>query len=86
MSTECYMETNLTINFIFKKKAEVYCNTVLPLEARKISNTKLNLTPKEREKEQEIKPKASRRKKTINFNAEINDVETNKCKSSITDQ
>ena len=44
----------------------------------KISNKKPNLTPKGAKKEQQIKPKTSRRKEMIKFRAEINEIETRK--------
>ena len=57
-------------------KREVYSNTSLPQETRKISNN-LNLHLKELEKEQ-TKPKVSRRKEIIKIRAEINEIETKK--------
>ena len=51
-------------------KREVYSNTILPQETRKISNN-LTLHLKQLEKEQ-TKPKVSRRKEIINIRAEIN--------------
>lgn len=55
-------------------KREVYSNTGLPQDARKISNN-LTLHVKELEKEQ-TKPKINRRKEIIKIRAEINDIQT----------
>ena len=57
-------------------KREVYSYTSLPQETRKISNKQSNLTPKG--KEEQTKPKVSRRKKIIKIRAEINEIETKK--------
>ena len=64
-------------------KGEVYSNTILPQEARKISNKQSNLSPKgtrERRRTTTTKknPKAGRRKKIIKIRAEINEIETKK--------
>ena len=56
-------------------KREVYSNTNLPQETRKISN-KLTLHLKEVEKEESTKHKVSRRKEIIKIRAEINEIET----------
>ena len=55
-------------------KREVYSNTGLPQEIRKTSN---NLTShlKELEKEEQIKPKVSKRKEIIKIREEINKIE-----------
>ena len=45
-------------------KREVYNNTFLPQETRKISNKQPNLTRKQLEKEEQTKPKVSRGKKS----------------------
>ena len=58
-------------------KREVYSNTSLPQETRKISNN-LTLHLKELEKEEQTKPKAIRRKEIIKIRAEINEIETKK--------
>ena len=58
-------------------KREVYGYTGLPQETRKISNN-LTLHLKELEKEEQTKPKVSRRKGIIKFRAEINEIETKK--------
>ena len=60
-------------------KREVYSNTILPQETRKISNRQPNFTPKtEEEQQQQKKPKISRRKKIIKIQAEINEKEMKK--------
>ena len=56
---------------------EVYSNTVLTQEIRKISNKQLNFTPKGTKKEPKT-PKVNRRKETIKIRAEINEIETKK--------
>ena len=59
-------------------KREVYSNTSLPHETRKISNkqkSKHNLVPKATREEQ-TKPKVSRRKEIIKPRAEINEIVT----------
>ena len=50
-------------------KKEVYSNTILPQETRKISN-------KQPEKEEQTKPKVSRRKEITKIRAEINEIGT----------
>ena len=55
-------------------KKEVYSNTSLSLESTKISNN-LILYLKE-VKEEQAKPKVSRRKEIIKVRAEINEIET----------
>ena len=59
-------------------KREVYNNTILPQETRKISNKNQNLHLKQLEKEEQTKPKLSRRKEIIKIRAEINEIETKK--------
>ena len=56
---------------------EVYSYTSLPQETRKVSNN-LTLHLKELEKEEQTKPKFSRRKEIIKIRAEINEIETKK--------
>ena len=56
-------------------KREVYSNTIPPEQTRNISNN-LTLHLKEREKEEQTKPKVSRRKEIIKIRAEINEIET----------
>ena len=55
-------------------KREVYSNTILPQETRKISNKQPNLT----QREEQTKHKVSRRKESIEIRAEINEIETKK--------
>ena len=55
-------------------KREVYSYTSLPQETRKISNDQM-LHLKELEKEEQTKPKVSRRKEIIKTRAEINEIE-----------
>ena len=55
-------------------KREVYRNTVLPQDTRKISNN-LTLHLKQLEKERQTKPKVSRRKERVKIRAEINELE-----------
>ena len=60
-------------------KREVYSNTSLPQETRKISNKEHNLTPKAiRERRTKTNPKVSRRKEIINIRSEINKKEMKK--------
>ena len=54
-------------------KREVYSNTILAQETRKISNKQSILTPKGTEKEEQTKPKVSRRKEIIKISTEINE-------------
>ena len=59
-----------------RSKREVYNNTILPQETRKISNKKPNLTPKAiRERRTKKHPKVSRRKEIIKIRSEINEKE-----------
>ena len=58
-------------------KRKVYSYTSLPQETRKISNN-LTLHLKELEKEEQTKPKISRREEIIKIRAEINEIETKK--------
>jgi len=64
---------------------KVYSNTGLTQEARKVSYAQPNLILKELEKEQQIKPKASRRE-IIKIRAEISEIETNKQKKTPEEQ
>ena len=62
-------------------KREVYSNTVLPQETRKISNKQPNLTPKAiRERRTKKKPKVSRRKEIIKIRSELKRNEGNNSK------
>ena len=56
-------------------KRNIYSNTGFPQEGKsQIHNLTLHL--KELEKEQQIKPKSSRRRELIKIQAEINEIET----------
>ena len=59
-------------------KKEVYSNTSLPQEMRKISHNNLNLHLKQLEKQEQTKPKVSRRKEIIKIRTEINEIEAKK--------
>ena len=54
-------------------KREVYSNIILPQETRKVTNN-LTLHLKQLEKEEQTKPKVSRRKENIKIRAEINEI------------
>ena len=56
-------------------KMEVYSNTVLPQETRKISSKQSNLTPKETRERRRKNPKVSRRKEIIKIRSEIKEKE-----------
>ena len=58
-------------------KREVYSDTSSPLEIRKSSNN-LTLHLTELEKEEQTKPKVSRRKEIMKIRAEINEIESKK--------
>ena len=58
-------------------KREVYSDTILSQETRKISNN-LHLYLKEIKKEVKTKPKVSRRKEIIKIREEINEIQTKK--------
>ena len=55
-------------------KWEVYSNTILPQETKKISNN-LSLNLKQLETDEQTKPKVSKRKEVIEIRAEMNDIE-----------
>ena len=59
-------------------KREVYGNTILPQETRKIPNKQPNLIPKATRERKQTKPKISRRKEIIRFRAAINEIEIKK--------
>ena len=61
-----------------RSRREVYSNTSLPPETRKISNKQSNFTPKGTREEEQTKLKVSRRKEIIKIRAEINEIETKK--------
>ena len=54
-------------------KRDVYSNTGLPQETRKISYKQSNFTSKGTRKEKQMKPKFSRRKEIINIRVERNE-------------
>ena len=56
-------------------KREVYSNTILPQETRKISDKQTNLKPKAIREKRTKKPKVSRRKEIIKIRSEINEKE-----------
>ena len=64
-------------------KREVYSITVLPQEKEKSQINNLTLHLKELEKEEQTKPKVSRRKEIIKIRAEINEIETKKKTANI---
>ena len=57
-------------------KREVYSYTSLPQKQEKSQIYSLTLHLKELEKEEQTKPKVSRRKEIIKIRAEINEIET----------
>src|SRR3712207_1745408 len=57
-------------------KREGYSNSGLPQQRRKIPNKQSNRTLKVLEKEEQTKPKISRRKEIIKITAAINEIET----------
>ena len=59
-------------------KREVYSNTILPQERRKITSKQPNLTRKAIEKEEQTKPKVNGRKEIKKIRAEIYEIETKK--------
>ena len=65
-----------------RSNREVYSNAILPQETRKISNN-LTLHLKGLEKEEQTKPKVSRRKEIIKIRAVINEIETKKTIANI---
>ena len=67
-------------------KREVYSNTILPQETRKISNKQPNLTPKAIRERRTIKKKqnkVSRRKEITKFRSEINEKEMKETRAKI---
>ena len=64
-------------------KTEVYSDTILPQEARIISNKQPNLTPKAIREKRTKKPKVSRRKEIIKITSEINEKEMKKTVAKI---
>ena len=61
-----------------RSKREVHSNRILSQETRKISYKQPKLNLKQLEKEEQTKPKVSRRKEIINIREEINEIETKK--------
>ena len=59
-------------------KREVYSNSISPQETGKFQINNLILHLKQPEKEEQRKPKVSRRKEIIKIRAEINEIETKK--------
>ena len=59
-------------------KREAYSDTSLPQKKEKSQINNLNLHLKELEKEEQTKPKVSRRKEIVKIRAEINEIETKK--------
>ena len=59
-------------------KRDIYSNTILLQETRQPQINNLTLHIKEQEKEEQTKPKVSRRKEIIKIRAEINEIETKK--------
>ena len=64
-------------------KRQVYSNTILPQETRKISHKHPNLTPKATRQRRQTKPKVSRRKEITKIRAEINEREMKKATEKI---
>ena len=59
-------------------KRKVYSDTILPQETRKSQIKNLTLCLKKIEKEEQTKPKVSRRKEIIKIRVDINEIETKK--------
>ena len=59
-------------------KREVYSNTILPQETRKISNKQPNLTRKATREKEQTKSKVSRKKEILKIRAEINEIKMKK--------
>ena len=64
-------------------RREVYTNTILPQETRKISNKQPNHTPKAIRERRTKNPKVSRRKEIIKIISEINEKELKKTVAKI---
>ena len=62
---------------------KVYSNTSPPQETRKTQINKLTLHLKQLEREEQIRPKVSRRKEIIKIRAEINEIEIKPQKRSM---
>ena len=59
-----------------RPEREVHSNTGLPKRARNISTNNLTLHLPELEKQQQTKPRVSRRKEITKIRTELNDIET----------
>jgi len=59
-------------------RGQVYSNTILPQETRKSQINSVTLYLKQLEKEEQTKPKVSRKKEIIEIRAEINEIEMDK--------
>ena len=64
-------------------KRKVYSNTSPPQETRKSPNKQANFIPKQLEREEQTRPKVSRRKEIIMISAEINEIEMKKTSEKI---
>ena len=65
-------------------KRKVYSNTSPPQETRKSPNKQANFTSKQLEREEQTRPKVSRRKEIIKIRAEINEIEMKKTENKKT--
>ena len=63
---------------INSSKREVYRNKILPQKQENFQINSLTLHVEQLEKEEQIKPKVSRRKEIIKITAEINEIKTKK--------
>ena len=66
-------------------KKEVYSDTILPQETRKISNKQPTCTPKATREKEQTKPKVSRKKEIVNIRTQINEIEMKKPIEKITE-
>ena len=64
-------------------KKEVYSNTILPQEIRKLANKQPNRTPKAIRERRTKHPKVSRRKEIIKIRSEINEKEMKETRAKI---
>lgn len=79
-SVNKYVLKNITManvkkQVVHRPNQKGYSDTGLPQEIGKSSNKQFDLIPKELQKEEQTKPKVSRRKEIINIRAEIHDME-----------
>ena len=77
MTTKVYTPKPMGCSKSSSKK-EVYSNISLPQETRKSTNKQPNFTSKALEREEQTRPKVSRRTEIIKIRAEINEIETQK--------